>query len=80
MGEDEAWQARISHDPKVQGGRAVILGTRVPLDVILGALAGGTAEERVCSAYGISPEDVKAALAYAAALLRRERAHAVSGG
>lgn len=36
------WQDRIiSIDPKVMGGKPVIRGTRVPVQVIVGSLAGG---------------------------------------
>ena len=36
-----AWKDRIVIDPEIMGGKPVIKGTRVPLQVIIGSLAGG---------------------------------------
>ena len=73
------WEARIRIDPKVMGGKPVIKGRRVPVETIVGALAGGTTMERVCEAYRITQEDVQAALSYAAEMLRAERVYALLG-
>ena len=43
----------------------MIAGTRVPVEVILGALAGGMAIDEVCAEYDIDREDVLAMLEYA---------------
>ena len=40
-------------------------GTRVPVETIVGKLAGGMAQEQVAEDFGIAKEDVLAALAYA---------------
>ncbi len=45
------------------GGKPVIKGTRVPVEVIVGGLAGDMTVEDVCREYRIRPEDVRAALA-----------------
>jgi uncharacterized protein (DUF433 family) len=72
--EDEwDWKKRINIDNNVMGGKPVIKGTRVPLEVIIGALAGGDSIAAVSEGWNISEEDVRAALAYAAHLLRTER-------
>lgn len=60
------WEKRISIDPQIQGGRPVIRGTRVPVRVVVGSLAGGDSIDEVCEGYGITREDLQAALAYAA--------------
>lgn len=73
------WQDRIAVDPQVMGGKPVIKGTRVPVQVIVGSLAGGSSTEEVCEGYGITEEDVRAALAYAAEVLSQERLHALPG-
>jgi uncharacterized protein (DUF433 family) len=57
---------RITVDPRVRFGKPVIKGTRVPVDLVLGQLAGGMAIETVMEEYALSREDVLAALAYAA--------------
>lgn len=65
------WQERISVDPLVCHGRACIRGTRVMVSVILDNLAAGLSSEAIVTSYPqITPEDVGAALAYAAELSR----------
>jgi uncharacterized protein (DUF433 family) len=60
---------RISVTSDVVHGAPVIAGTRVPVSVVIGSLAGGMTKEEVETEYGISIEDVEAALAYAAELV-----------
>ena len=50
----------------------MIKGTRVPVDVILGSLAGGMAYEEICKEYGIKKEDILAAIEYAASIISKE--------
>jgi uncharacterized protein (DUF433 family) len=50
----------------------VIKGTRVPVDVILGSLAGGMTYEEICKEYGIKKEDILAAIEYAASIISKE--------
>jgi uncharacterized protein (DUF433 family) len=58
---------RITHDPAVMGGKPCIRGLRVTVSTLLGLLATGTPRERILSAYPyLEPEDLDAALAYAA--------------
>ncbi len=45
---------------------AVIRGTRVPVDVILGALAAGERPEDLCQAYALGEGQISACLALAA--------------
>jgi uncharacterized protein (DUF433 family) len=59
---------RISIDPAVCGGRPVIAGTRVRVTDILEMLAGGATVAEIVSDFPyVAEEDVRAALAYAAA-------------
>lgn len=69
---------RISVDEKVCFGKPVITGTRVPVDLILGKLAGGMTYEEVMVEYEITREDILAALDYAAKTLASEEIRAVS--
>ena len=69
---------RISVDEKVRFGKPVITGTRVPVDLILGKLAGGMTYEKVMVEYEITREDILAALDYAAKTLASEEIRAVS--
>lgn len=51
----------------VRGGRPVIAGTRVTVSEILEMLGAGMTEADIVEAFpNLSPEDVRAALAYAA--------------
>ncbi len=72
------WKKKIEINPDIMGGKPVIKGTRVPIEVIVGGLAGGMTFEDVCKEYRIKLEDVKAALAYAAETLSEEHLIAVS--
>ncbi len=48
---------RITVDEKVRFGKPVIKGTRVPVDLILGKLAGGMTYDEVMAEYDITKED-----------------------
>jgi len=63
---------RIMIDPRIQHGKPVIRGTRVPVARIVGGLAGGMTVAEVVDEYGITNEDVRAALSYAAVLVEEE--------
>ena len=71
------WEEHIAIDPAVRGGQPVIGGTRVPVDVILGALAAGERTEDLCQAYALCEEQIRACLAFAAAEIAEGRYHAV---
>ena len=73
------WSKRIKCDPKILGGRPVIKGTRVPVQVLVGSLAGGDSVEQVCQGYGVTPEDVRAALGYASEALDYASIYLVPG-
>ena len=55
-------EERIVINPKVQHGKPVIKGTHVTVARILGGLAGGMAKEEITREYGITEEDILAAL------------------
>ena len=58
---------RISHDPTVMGGRPCIRGMRVTVGAIVGLLAAGRTHEEILQAYPyLEPDDIRAALSYAA--------------
>jgi uncharacterized protein (DUF433 family) len=69
---------RIVLDERIQAGKPVIAGTRVPVEVVLGALAAGESMERIASEYRIEKEDILAAIAYAASLVSGEDIREVS--
>ena len=58
---------RITHDPAVMGGKPCIRGLRVTVGTLLGLLASGQSHEKILAAYPyLEPQDLDAALAYAA--------------
>jgi len=69
---------RISVDEQVRFGKPVITGTRVPVDLILGKLAGGMTYEDVMAEYEITRKDILAVLDYAAKTLASEEISAVN--
>jgi uncharacterized protein (DUF433 family) len=69
--------SRIVVDEHVRFGRPVIQGTRVPVELVVGKLAGGMTVEEVAEEYGLTREDVLAALAYAAHTVADEQIRAV---
>ena len=67
---------RISIDPAVRSGKPCIRGTRIAVYDILEYLAGGMSEDQVVRDFpGLTNEDVRAALEFAA---ERERKLAAS--
>ena len=63
---------RISVDPDVAHGRPCIKGTRVWVEVILDNLADGETIESILSGYpSLARDDIHAAIAYAAELMRK---------
>ena len=60
---------RVVADPKVCSGKPCIRGTRIPIAIILASLAEGMSAQEIIDHYPhLSPEDIRAALAYAAEL------------
>ncbi|TWT41010.1 hypothetical protein RAS1_37010 [Phycisphaerae bacterium RAS1] len=67
------WKQRVTVDPDVHHGDPCIAGTRVPVAMIVGSLADGLTEEAVLAQYPqLKSADIRAALAYAAEVLRQE--------
>jgi len=62
---------RVSVDPNICSGKPCIRGTRIYIAVILDALAEGLTAEEIIDHYpSLEPDDIRAALAYAAELAR----------
>jgi uncharacterized protein (DUF433 family) len=56
---------RIVVDEEVRFGKPVIKGTRVPVELVVGKLAGGMTFEEVMREYDLTKKDILAALGYA---------------
>ena len=62
------YDKRIVRDPKICGGEPVFKGTRVTLRTVLASLAEGSAVEDILKDFPtLTDEDVRAAIAFAAA-------------
>lgn len=70
---------KIVVDPKILVGKPVIAGTRIPVYLILNLLAHGYDFDRIIRAYPILTRgDIKAAIKYSEARMRREEIKIVS--
>lgn len=67
----------ITVDPAVRFGKPVIKGTRVDVAALLGHLAAGDSAEVLMEDYGLSRDQVLAAIGYAAEIISLEDVHAV---
>jgi len=64
---------RISVDPNICHGKACIKGTRVMVSTLVDSVATGISFEEIVKSYpSITEDDVREALAYAAALTREQ--------
>ena len=64
---------RIAVDEGIRFGKPVIMGTRVPVDLVVGKLGSGMSIEEVCEEYEITRDDVLAALSYASRAVADEQ-------
>jgi uncharacterized protein (DUF433 family) len=73
----EDWEARIEIDEENLGGKPVIKGTGVAVHVLLRAMSDGDSVATVGERFGITREDVLAALAYGTNTVADEVLHLV---
>jgi len=66
---------RIVFDPSICHGKPVIRGTRVPVTVVVGSLAGGMTFDDVQREYDITADDIRAALRFVGELAEQESFH-----
>ena len=64
--------ADVLIDERVRFGKPVIKGTRVTVDEVIGALAGGMTYEEIEEEYGVKKEGILAALRYATEIISEE--------
>ena len=68
LGNSKETAARIIRDLKICGGEPVFRGTRVTLRTVLASLAEGDSPEEILAEFpSLKPEDIRAAIAFAAA-------------
>lgn len=69
---EQDWRDRILIDSSIHHGDPCIRGTRVSVSVIVGSVAEGDSLEQILKSYPqLTPEDVRAALQFAAEAVSR---------
>lgn len=66
---------RITMDPGICHGKPIIRGTRTPVSIVVGSLAGGMSFEEVQREYDLTIEDIRASLKFAGELVDQEQHH-----
>jgi len=70
---DEKLMSRITANPKIFGGKPIIREMRISVELILSLLAQGETEKALLEDYPeLEPEDVRACLAYAHAVIAQD--------
>ena len=64
---------RITVNPKILGGKPILKGTRISVELILNLIASNVPEEEILKDYThLTREDIQACLQYAARSLKNE--------
>ena len=67
------WRKYIHSDVNIMMGKPVITGTRIPVELILEKIAAGETFEQILEAHPrLTPEAIRAAIAFAAEALRAD--------
>ncbi len=67
------WQYHITIDAALHHGEPCIKGTRIPVSIIIGSLADGMTFDEIRIYYPqLTIENIRAALAYAAEMMKTE--------
>jgi len=75
---DQQLLRRITANPEIFGGKPIIRGMRISVELILSLLAQGETVEAILSDYpGLDPDDIRACLAYAHAVIAHDSLDAV---
>ena len=74
------WRDHIEFRPEVLTGMPVVKGTRIAVELVLQLLAADCATDEILANYpGLTSEDVRACVAYAADLVGSERVYPLAG-
>lgn len=63
---------KIVIDPKIRFGKPTITGTRITVEEVLGALAGGMEFKEIQKEYGLTKEQILTAVRYVTGWLKGE--------
>jgi uncharacterized protein (DUF433 family) len=77
-GVEEVLLNRITADPAIFGGKPIVRGMRISVELILSLLAQGERAETILDDFPeLEPEDIRACLVYAHAVIANDRIDAV---
>jgi len=72
------WRERITIDAGVLVGKPIVKGTRISVEFVIDLLARGWTVEQILKEYDhLTPEDIRACLAYAGELVREEKVYSL---
>jgi uncharacterized protein (DUF433 family) len=72
---------RITASPEIFGGKPIVRGMRISVELILSLLAQGENPEAILADYpDLVPEDIRACIAYAHAVIAQDALDAVRVG
>mgnify|MGYP001293447644 CR=1 FL=1 len=72
------WRDRIIIDAGVLVGKPIVKGTRISVEFVIDLLARGWTVEQILKDYDhLTPEDIRACLAYAGELVREEKVYSL---
>jgi uncharacterized protein (DUF433 family) len=75
---DEKLLGRITANPEIFGGKPIIRGMRISVELILSLLAQGETSESIVADYpDLEPDDLRACLAYAHAVIANDKLDSV---
>lgn len=75
---EEKLLERIAANPEIFGGKPLIRGMRISVELILSLLAQGETVDAILSDYpDLEPDDIRACLAYAHAVIAHDSLDAV---
>ena len=75
---DETLLKRITVNPEIFGGKPIIRGMRISVELILSLLAQGETAETILTDYPeLEPDDLRACLAYAHAVIAHDKLDSV---
>ena len=76
--QDDALLGRVTANSQIFGGKPIIRGMRISVELILSLLAQGETAEAILDDYpDLEPEDIRACLAYAHAVIAEDKLDAV---
>jgi uncharacterized protein (DUF433 family) len=76
---DDALLRRIVVDPTIFSGKPIIRGMRISVELVLSLLAQGQSVDEICADYPeLEPDDIRACIAYAHAVVANESLDAIA--